>query len=685
MSRFLFNDTSFRANVDLVAAPGVSRTGPLPANYINAIATADVEALKTHNLPGSSPRTMLYLLLRHATLLAMRRIASRFLGTFPGDLLEDGYTSEPTRIVWNRFNTPVPAVQNRTLADVFKGTLPANPEFADFTQHRNALKTLASVPVGELERLTAEAMDACSYRLDAWITALASERLAAMRTAKPQGSHLGAYSWVSAPPIPSVLSKDDTAPFLDPDSEGYIHAPHLDHARTAAVLRAGFIARHQEGAQAPLAIDLSSDRVRDARSLVEAVRNGASLAALLGERIERWMVDAGLGTELANVRGQFSLIDGSGRPRIDGLKAAQAWSSSAPPNLAPIAARLAAAMDGLGDLLLAEAVHQQTTGNPSRAQSVLAALETGATLPSEFHVARTASDETARTWRVVLPVAPEAVNTWIAGIIGDPAALSATVSRAGQPPATLTLAQIGVTAPGLMEYVRVGAEASALSNLFAAKAGGGTVSYSPALGTALQAADAVSRLLRGSKPLQDSDVGAGRAPLPGFDKNSAKKEWLHDLAKVRPAVDALDSLDFILRAAGKDLRLRFLGADTDRNIVSIGDLPSGPVKGLLVDGWNETIPATTAATGIAMHYDAPRSRAPQAILVMTPPDPRAWSQEGVEAALAETADITQVRMVRPNDIYGSFLPALYFADNTAGDTVSTDWISLGTVAQVMNP
>ena len=687
MSNFLFNDSTFRANVELVGAPDVSRTGPLPANanYINSIATADIEPLKTHNLPGSSPRTMLYLLLRHAMLLGMRRIASRFFGTVSGDIVEDGYTSDPARIVWNRLNTPVPALQNKTLAAVFKGTLPATPEFADFVQQRNALKTLANVPVGEVERLTAEAMDACSYRLDAWITALASERLAAMRTAKPLGSHLGAYGWVSAPPIPSVLSKDGAAPFLDPDSEGYIHAPHLDHARTAAVLRAGFIARHQEGAQAPLAVDLFSDRVRDARGLVEAVRNGASLAALLGERIERWMADAGLGTELANVRGQFSLIDGSGRQRIDGLKAAQAWGSSAPPNLTPISARLAAALDALGDLLLAEAVHQQTTGNPSRAQSVLAALETGATLPSEFHVARTSADETARTWRVVLPVASEAVTTWIAGMIGDPAALAATVTRAGKPPAVLTLSQIGVTAPGLLEYVKAGAEASALSNLFAAKAGGGTVSYSPALRTALQAADALSRLVRGSKPLKNSDVGAGRTPLPGFDRNSAKKEWLHDLARVRPAVDALDSLDFILRGAGKDLRLRFLAADTDQNIVSIGDLPVGPVKGLLVDGWSEATPAVTATTGIAMHYDAPRSRAPQAILVMTPPDPRAWSQEGVEAALVETADITQSRMVRPNDVYGSFLPALYFADNTAGETVATDWISLGAVAQVMNP
>ena len=38
-------------------------------------------------------------------------------------------------------------------------------------------------------------------------------------------------------------------------------------------------------------------------------------------------------------------------------------------------------------------------------------------------------------------------------------------------------------------------------------------------------------------------------------------------------------------------------------------------------------------------------------------------------------------MVRPSDVHGSFIPALYFADNLAAETVSTDFLSLGIVAQ----
>ena len=216
---------------------------------------------------------------------------------------------------------------------------------------------------------------------------------------------------------------------------------------------AGFIARHQESAQAPLTIDLSSNRVRDARGLLEAARNGASLAALLGERIERWMVELGSGAELPNVRGQFSLVDGSGRERIDGLKAAQAWSQTPPANLPAVASRLAAVMDAVGDLLFAED-HQQSTSNPGRAQPALAALDTGVTLPSEFEVVRTESNSTASTWRLVLPLTPDALNAWIANLIGNPATLSATVTSTGKPAVTVTLTQIGVSATGLLDLVK---------------------------------------------------------------------------------------------------------------------------------------------------------------------------------------------------------------------------------------
>jgi hypothetical protein len=60
-----------------------------------------------------------------------------------------------------------------------------------------AIAALASLPTARLERLLAEHIDLCCYRLDAWITGLYAHRFAAMRQqADVRGLYLGAYGWV---------------------------------------------------------------------------------------------------------------------------------------------------------------------------------------------------------------------------------------------------------------------------------------------------------------------------------------------------------------------------------------------------------------------------------------------------------------------------------------------------------
>ena len=69
---------------------------------------------------------------------------------------------------------------------------------------------------------------------------------------------------------------------------GFIHAPGLNHAATAGVLRSGRLThRRGDPNSEPLDIDLSSARVRDALSLLEGMRQGQSLGALLGYRLEQ--------------------------------------------------------------------------------------------------------------------------------------------------------------------------------------------------------------------------------------------------------------------------------------------------------------------------------------------------------------------------------------------------------------
>ena len=69
---------------------------------------------------------------------------------------------------------------------------------------------------------------------------------------------------------------------------GYIHAPSLAHAATAGVLRSGYLTHNPDAAgSAALAIDLSSARVRRALELLDGVRQGQPLGALIGYLIER--------------------------------------------------------------------------------------------------------------------------------------------------------------------------------------------------------------------------------------------------------------------------------------------------------------------------------------------------------------------------------------------------------------
>ena len=679
---FIFGTTPFDIRAPLVAADDADRNAPLAANYISAIATATVDALKNETITGASPRTLLYMFLRHSTLLLLANTASTILATPP--LHDAVFVENTTDTVWTRIKTPVPAQGNQSLDQLLNATT-ASAALINVNMHRQALASLAAQPVGELERLTAEAIDAASHRLDAWVTAMATERLDSMRNASPLGAHLGAYGWVDAPTVPSAAPSDGASPFPDPVSEGYVHGPRLEHARTGAILRAAYLSRANAGAEAPYSIDLSSDRVRMARQILAEVQAGANLAELLSARIERLMIEKGLGAQLPALRAQFPLDSGDGRQRIDGVALAQSWQKTAPAaNLMTVANTLATTLDAVGDLLLAEAIHRRASGSSNRARTALSALETGVALPADFDIARTQPDAMNTTWRLILPVAESGLETWIAGLVGDPAQLTASVKPDGGAAQTVTLASLEITAKGLLQFVQESPDAPALASKFGESVGGGTVTFSPALQNALVAAYAISLLLRNARALSTNDLGdVPRTTVTDFDATSKRREWLHDVGRVRPPMQAVAILDSVLSARGSSLTLKFASAGPHLMLVTIGDWPDASANGMLLDGWNEITPGLQEATGVAVHYNAPRSRPPQAILLLVPPNQAAgWDAFGVETILAETADLAKMRMVRPADVHGSFLPALYFADNLQSDTVTTNFIESGFFVEV---
>ena len=270
-----------------------SESAPLPRaqNYITWLAQSGLDTLRDGVPPGGA-NTLLFALLRHALLRAYATAALRILrarglaaageGTEPG--LGEG---TPAATPWARLGAPLDGVTavGQTLAAHLDAVRQANsaagsPAAAQLTELlevHGALRQLSGLPSAVLTRLAGGVLDLASHRLDAWVSAQATRRLATLRSRRALGVRLGGYG---------VLEDVRPATAAQAASHGYIHAPSLGQATTAAVLRSGHLAQ-AGGPGQPLALDLSSRRVRLALALLDGVRAGQPLGALLGYRLER--------------------------------------------------------------------------------------------------------------------------------------------------------------------------------------------------------------------------------------------------------------------------------------------------------------------------------------------------------------------------------------------------------------
>jgi len=185
---------------------------------------------------------------------------------------------------------------NRTMSTVIQANRPAAVD-----AHRAAVTSFANLSADRMDALTREHLDLASHRLDAWIAGLAHRRLRTMREVRRTGAHVGAYGWVeNLRPKASPLAATGVPPSLaglpgrpltrDPSGEGFILTPSPSHAVTAAILRAAYRSQTAEGSFGnEMSVNLSSNRVRVALSLIDGVRAGNDLGALLGYRLERFL------------------------------------------------------------------------------------------------------------------------------------------------------------------------------------------------------------------------------------------------------------------------------------------------------------------------------------------------------------------------------------------------------------
>jgi hypothetical protein len=427
--------------------PLVQTSGALASEYIGALLAATT--LATAQPTDPARRTLLHLLLRHAMLLEYAGAATRLLtppGTSPITPLE----VELVRV--GRFTvTPWQRLQE---AEIDSGRPFHQWTDARVQAFRDSLAHLQTLDADTLSRLLLGTLDACSHRLDAWITSLATKRLTAMRQAQPTGVYLGAYGWVenlrpATPGTPLPPPSGESAPVVQvPGNPGFTHAPSLSQAATVAVLRNGHLTHANAAKGDLLAIDLSSARAHLADTLLSAVRAGQPPGALLGYRFERGLHENHPGLlldvyihrcrDLAPLTA--TRIDAAGQavepvtigPVVDGLRLFRLWQQDGeagflrkiglwdmnkPAEASAVKAEILAlgnAIDAVGDALLAESVHHVVRGNPSRAAATLEALERGEAPPPELEVLNTPRTGTALTYRelVLLSGPPPAAAGW---------------------------------------------------------------------------------------------------------------------------------------------------------------------------------------------------------------------------------------------------------------------------------
>lgn len=297
-------------------------------NYIEWLATSSFDAVRRQDFGGKPlPLAKLYVLLRHALMLSYWDAGIRFIESSEPEAAI-GLRKEapfihvdPAAVSASKFQplySPAPRVtgEQRTPLIDYVGRaaiLGAAKQTFFLREVLNALEQLSKLPTARLERAFAEHIDTASYRLDAWKTGLSALRLSELRAAKNQeglpkgGIFLGAYGWLedlrprpdnltSVPlgkELAAVFEREQDAPLRsDPENFGHLHAPSLDHAATAAILNNAFRVHADPEMPEFAAVNLSSERVRRALGVLEGMRNGQSLSALLGYRFERGLHDA---------------------------------------------------------------------------------------------------------------------------------------------------------------------------------------------------------------------------------------------------------------------------------------------------------------------------------------------------------------------------------------------------------
>ncbi len=494
--RKMYKDPPFKFRHPFVQDEALSETKQLKFNYIHWLRTVRLSPLRKELFFAGdgkdAPTSLLYRLLRHATLTVLRNAVDNvYVNKNLADtgikrevqLVQFAGVSASSSTVWQRMEAPVAAVSGTKPIGQFLLDNIGITDSAQITAHMQALLDLENLSTAELERLLTETLDVCSHRIDAWISSLPAKRLSEMRVSRPLGSYIGAYAWVEElAPRPQSVRRNVELSKLGVVSEqvdtgGHVLAPSMIHAAAAAVLRNGYLTRSGTE-RSRYAVDLSSARVRKAQFLLDAVRNGQPLGAVLGYQFERGLHEGHRPRRLDKYKEPFRTLyplptntsqdtadaqeSIAARDVVDGMKLRDAWKAGTIPWGQPnsglpgggqdrtdIEAELALvdeSVDCAADLLLAEGVYQIVRGSMPGAAATLDSMSRGIR-PPDPEIAHLARSGSTLTHRFALVVGGNAIpgvwpgialteratteprlDAWVGTILGDPASVKCRVS-----------------------------------------------------------------------------------------------------------------------------------------------------------------------------------------------------------------------------------------------------------------
>ena len=390
------------------------------------------------------------------------------------------------------------------------------PETNNLREAKESVDLLARINIKDLDLLTREVMDVTSYRLDTWRLSLINQRLNQIRGItngsedRTMGLYLGAYGWLtdikpntSLEPVQAPTDNFSGDILYDEKNKGYIHAPSINQAVTAAVLRSGYTNRATQNMVDPLSVNLSSERVRCAMDIMDAISNGQEINVLLGYELERRLHDKynDMDKYIQALRNHYSqdndIIENTpeniqkvkARNVINGVKLIEAYNDGSGlvqilnnahiTNPSTQADQLEAEilwiinlMDAIGDIAMSEGMFQIVQGNQVKGGAIMEALSKGKLLaePDVINANKTGTAVTQRFtmhfdmettlsngWNFALTPRAQAepyLNKWLSGLLPAPTQISCVVDvNDGEEQVSVTVKNLALHAIDLMYLV----------------------------------------------------------------------------------------------------------------------------------------------------------------------------------------------------------------------------------------